>query len=141
MPSEVSLSFVDEQERRFAAAFARADLDSVRDLYHPEVAYLSPTTRLFGLAPRVEGVDATLAFIRRTIEGCTDIEYQVTERAVVTGHDVAFVRVAFDWDMGDERLRSVYAVFYEYREGRIGRQELFYDPSGPFEQLGQARRR
>ncbi|HLX89403.1 MAG TPA: nuclear transport factor 2 family protein [Acidimicrobiales bacterium] len=134
----ISLASVDAQEQRFAQAFARPDLSSVRDLYHPDVVYLSPTTRLFDRPPRIEGVDATLEFIALTIEGCTDIEYRVDERAVVPEPQAAFVRVTFDFDLGVDRLRSVYAVLYHYRDGLIGQQELFYDPSGPFEKLRSA---
>lgn len=38
------------------------------------------------------------------------------------------------------RFRSIYVVVYRYREGRIGRQELYYDPSGPLERLGSSAR-
>lgn len=46
------------------------------------------------------------------------------------------VRVQFDWTRGAERLRSTYVVIYRYRDGRIARQELYYDPSGALERLG-----
>ena len=47
----------------------------------------------------------------------------------------ANVRVRFDWDHGDQRLRSNYVVLYRYRDGLIARQEIFYDPSGHLERL------
>jgi len=46
------------------------------------------------------------------------------------------VRVRFNWTQGSERLRSTYVVIYRYRDGRIARQELYYDPSGRLERLG-----
>ena len=46
------------------------------------------------------------------------------------------MRVRFDWTQGFERLRSTYVVIYRYRDGRIARQELYYDPSGTLERLG-----
>jgi ketosteroid isomerase-like protein len=50
------------------------------------------------------------------------------------------VRVQFDWTGGAERLRSTYVVIYRYRDGRIARQELYYDPSGALERLGPVER-
>jgi hypothetical protein len=50
----------------------------------------------------------------------------------------AYVRVVFDFDLGEDRLRSVYVVLYGYRDGRIAHQELYYDPDGRFERLGPA---
>jgi hypothetical protein len=41
------------------------------------------------------------------------------------------------WHLG---LRSTYVVIYRYRDGRIARQELYYDPSGALERLGAAER-
>ncbi len=95
------------QEGSFARAFESGDLEVVRPLYHSEVVYLSPTVRLYDRPERIEGVDATLAF----------------------------VRVHFDWQQGEVRLRSNYVVLYRYRDGRIGQQELDYDPSGKLEVL------
>ncbi|GAC1396584.1 MAG: hypothetical protein NVSMB60_05440 [Mycobacterium sp.] len=57
------------------------------------------------------------------------------ERAIASGRGTAFARVQFDWTQGAERLRSTYIVIYRYRDGRIARQELYYDPSGPLERL------
>ena len=57
--------------------------------------------------------------------------------AVRPGADAAFVRAQFDWTQGAERLRSTYVVFYRYRDGRIARQELYYDPSGALEPLSR----
>jgi ketosteroid isomerase-like protein len=132
----LSLEAIDAQEERFAGAFAAGDITSARDLYHPAVVYLSPTTRLFGRARRIEGVEATLAFIGLTITGCANIGYRLAERAVLPGGTSAYARIVFDWDAGDARWRSTYVVVYRYRDGCIGQQELYYDPSGPLERLG-----
>ncbi len=64
------------------------------------------------------------------------IRYEAVEHAITPGADAAFGRVQFDWTRGAERLRSTYVVFYRYRDGRIARQELYYDPSGALERLG-----
>ena len=132
----VTLERIDAQEGRFARAFSVGDVTLARDLYHPDVVYLSPTTRLFGRPRRIEGVEATLEFIGLTIAGCHNIEYRLDERAVLPGGSGAYARIVFDWDSEDARLRSVYLVAYRYREGRIGQQELYYDPSGELERLG-----
>ncbi len=124
------------QEHCFARAFANGDPELARDLYQPDVVYLSPTVRLFDWPQRVDGIERTLEFIRRTIRGCTDIRYEAAEHAVTPGAGAAFVRVQFDWTQGAQRLRSTYVVFYRYRDGRIARQELYYDPSGALERLG-----
>jgi ketosteroid isomerase-like protein len=129
---------VDAQERRFAEAFGAGDVSLATDLYHPDVVYLSPTTRLFGWPPRIEGRDRALEFIQRTIAGCRRIGYALDERAVLPDGTSAYARIAFDWDDGDDRLRSLYVVLYRYVEGRIGRQELYYDPSAAPERLGPA---
>jgi ketosteroid isomerase-like protein len=125
------------QEAVFARAFADGDPELARSLYQPDVVYLSPTVRLFDWPERVEGIERTLEFIGLTIRGCTDIRYEAVEHAVTPGADVAFVRVQFDWTQGAQRLRSTYVVIYRYRyrDGRIARQELYYDPSGSLEQL------
>ncbi len=124
------------QEAVFARAFADGDPALARDLYQPDVVYLSPTVRLFDWPQRVDGIERTLEFIGLTIRGCTDIRYEAAEHAVTPGADAAFVRVQFDWTAGAERLRSTYVVIYRYRDGRIARQELYYDPSGTLERLG-----
>jgi ketosteroid isomerase-like protein len=131
-----SIEFVDIQEEQFARAFEVGDVSRARELYHPQVAYISPTTRLFGRPPRIEGREATLDFIQETIAACRNITYRVDERAVVPGGAAAYVRVLFDWDTTDARVRSTYVVVYRYRGGKISMQELYYDPSGPFERLG-----
>jgi len=132
----VSLELVDSQEERFARAFEAGDISMARDLYHPEVTYLSPTTRLFGWPARIEGVVATLEFIQLTIASCRNIQYRLDERAVLPGGTCAYTRIVFDWDTDDARLRSTYVVVYRYRDGLIGQQELYYDPSGPLDRLG-----
>ncbi|MGB9308985.1 MAG: nuclear transport factor 2 family protein [Mycobacterium sp.] len=123
------------QEAVFARAFADGDPALARDLYQPDVVYLSPTVRLFDWPQRVDGIERTLEFIGLTIRGCTDIRYEAAEHAVTPGADAAFVRVQFDWTQGAQRLRSTYVVIYRYRDGRIARQELYYDPSGSLERV------
>jgi ketosteroid isomerase-like protein len=124
------------QEARFARAFADGDPALARDLYAPDVVYVSPTVRLFDWPARIDGVERTLEFIALTIRGCPDIRYEAVEHAITPGADAAFVRVQFDWTQGAQRLRSTYVVIYRYRDGRIARQELYYDPSGELERLG-----
>ena len=132
----LTLEGIDDQEECFARAFEAGDIFAARHLYHPEVAYVSPTTRLYDRPSVVEGVEETLAFIALTIAECRNIGYRLDERAVLPGGTAAYTRVLFDWDAaGDLRLRSTYVVLYRYREGRIGRQELYYDPSGPLERV------
>ena len=126
------------QEARFAAAFADGDPALARDLYQPEVVYVSPTVRLFDWPVRIEGIERTTEFIALTIRACSAIRYEAVEQAITAGGDAAFVRVQFDWTGGGERLRSTYVVIYRYRDGRIARQELYYDPSGTLERLGPA---
>ncbi len=126
------------QEARFARAFAAGDPAVARELYQPDVVYVSPTVRLFEWPERIDGIERTLEFIALTIRGCPDIRYEAVEHAIAPGADAAFVRVQFDWTQGTERLRSTYVVIYRYRDGRIARQELYYDPSGKLERLGPA---
>jgi ketosteroid isomerase-like protein len=133
----ISLEGVDAQETRFAAAFAAGDISLARPLYHPDVVYSSPTTRLFGWPRRVDGVERTLEFIQLTISGCRDIAYRCDERAVLPDDAGAYTRIHFDWDAGGTRLRSTYVVVYRYAlDGRIIGQELYYDPSDELERLG-----
>ena len=128
----MTLEGIDAQEKRFADAFAALDVRLARDLYHPEVVYLSPTTRLFGEPRAIEGVEATLDFVQETIRGCRNIYYRLAERAVIPGGGAAFTRILFDWDVDPgTRLRSEYVVIYRYRDGLIVQQELYYDPSAP----------
>jgi ketosteroid isomerase-like protein len=124
------------QELCFARAFADGDLAIARDLYQPDVVYVSPTVRLFDWPAQIDGVEGTLEFIALTIRGCSDIRYEVLEHAITPGADAAFVRVQFDWTSGEQRLRSNYVVIYRYRNGLIARQELYYDPSGALQRLG-----
>src|SRR5215468_1890882 len=126
---------LQQQEVRFADAFACADLEVARPLYHPDVVYLSPTVRLFDWPPRIEGIESTLTFIARTIRGLRDIEYRAVEQAITADGESAFVRIRFDWTRDGTRLRSNYVVIYRYRQGLIGQQELYYDPSGQLETL------
>ena len=121
------------QEACFARAFADGDPTIARELYQPNVVYVSPTVRLFGWPAQIDGIERTLEFIALTIRDCTAIRYEAVERAITPGAEAAFVRVQFDWTQGVERLRSTYVVMYRYRDGRIARQELYYDPSGALE--------
>jgi len=123
------------QETCFARAFADGDPAIARELYQPDVVYVSPTVRLFDWPARIDGVERTLEFIALTIRGCPAIRYEAVEHAITPGADAAFVRVHFDWTQGAERLRSTYVVIYRYRAGRIARQELYYDPSGALQRL------
>jgi ketosteroid isomerase-like protein len=127
-----------EQEACFARAFASSNLEIARPLYEPDVIYLSPTVRLFEWPARIEGVDRALEFISLTIRHLRAIEYRAVETAVVSGGSSAFVRIHFDWTNGSDRLRSNYVVIYRYRDHRIARQELYYDPSSPVEVLSRA---
>jgi ketosteroid isomerase-like protein len=124
------------QEACFARAFAAGDPAIALDLYLPDVVYVSPTVRLFDWPAQIDGIERTLEFIALTIRACPDIRYQAVEHAITPGGGSAFVRVQFDWTGGAQRLRSTYVVIYRYREGRIARQELYYDPSGALERLG-----
>jgi len=125
----LTLEALDAQEATMASAFAAGAVGTTRRLYAPDVVYLSPTTRLYGAPARIEGVDATLAFIERTIAGVSAIAYAVDERAVIPPGDAGYVRVNFDFTIDGARLRSTYVVVYRYRDGRIAQQELYYDPS------------
>ena len=81
------------------------------------------------------GVERTLEFITLTIRGLQNIAYRAVEHAISNDTDSAFVRIHFDWTRDSRRLRSNYVVIYRYRDGRIGQQELYYDPSGRLEDL------
>ncbi len=133
-----TLEQLQEQERRFAAAFAGGDISAARPLYHPEVLYLSPTVRLFNWPHRIEGVDKTLEFIGLTIASCRDIHYEAVELACLPDGSSTFARIHFDWTRKAVRLRSNYVVLYRYREGVIAQQELYYDPSTAPEVLSTA---
>lgn len=131
----LTLEELNDQERRFADAFGARDVEIARPLYHPDVVYVSPTVRLFDQPPKIEGIDATLAFIRLTIEQCRDVVYEAVELACLPDGTSGFVRVHFDWNAGRKRLRSNYVVLYRYREEQIAGQEIYYDPSGQLEVL------
>jgi ketosteroid isomerase-like protein len=92
--------------------------------------------RIFDWPAQIDGIERTLEFIALTIRGCRDIRYEAVEHAITPDADAAYVRVQFDWTSDADRLRSTYVVAYRYRDGRIARQELFYDPSGPLQPLG-----
>jgi hypothetical protein len=124
----LTLAAIDAQEVVLADAFRSGYIAGARHLYHPDVVYSSPTTRLFGWPRRIVGRDRTLEFIQLTITGLGVIDYALDERAVIGGTS-AYTRILFDFDTGGRRLRSVYVVVYRYRQGLIARQELYYDPS------------
>lgn len=132
----ISMEALLSQEASFAAAFSEGDPQVARHLYQPDVVYVSPTVRLFDWPARIDGIERTLEFIALTIRGCSAIRYEAVEHAITPGTDAAFVRVQFDWTAGTARLRSNYVVIYRYRDGRIAHQELYYDPSGALERLG-----
>jgi ketosteroid isomerase-like protein len=132
----ITLPEVARQEALFASAFAAGDPSLARELYRPDVVYVSPTVRLFDWPRHIEGVERTLEFITLTIRACRDIEYRAVETALAASGDAAFVRIHFDWSTSDgRRLRSSYVVIYRYRDGRIARQELYYDPTGALDEL------
>ena len=139
-PPEVDEQKLALQEQVFAAAFAAGDVERARSLYCADVIYRSPTVRLFGWPSRIEGVDRTLEFIALTIAGCEQIHYTPVECACLPDGRSTFVRVHFDWGPPEKRLRSNYVVLYRYRDGNIGQQELYYDPSAEIEVLGAAPR-
>jgi ketosteroid isomerase-like protein len=128
MSPPVTLAAIDAQEKVFTAAFRAGDISGARDLYHRDVVYLSPTTRLFGWPRRIEGRQRTLDFIQLTIKGVANIDYRLDERAVIAA-DSAYARILFDFDAGQRRRRSAYVVVYRYRDSLIAQQELYYDPS------------
>ena len=129
MSGGLTLEAIDAQETVLAQAFRRGEIGRAGHLYHPEVLYSSPTTRLFGWPRLIEGRDRTLAFIQLTISGLAAIDYRLDERAVIDPAS-AYTRIFFDFATGDgRRLRSTYVVLYRYRQGLIARQELYYDPS------------
>ncbi len=134
---EITADALAAQERAFARAFAAGDLQLARHLYRDDVVYRSPTLRLFTRPERIEGVDATLAFIELTIRRCERIAYRAVEQAVLPDRHSAFARIHFDWSRKGRRLRSDYVVLYRYREGRIQQQELYYDPSGKLIELDE----
>jgi len=133
--SRIDPDALARQEDRFARAFAAHDVALARALYHPAVVYVSPTVRLFDWPSVIEGVDRTLEFIALTIRGVERIDYRALEWAIGPAGDAAFVRIRFDFTRTAQRLRSEYVVVYRYRDGLIGRQELYYDPSGRLEVL------
>jgi ketosteroid isomerase-like protein len=135
----ISVEALLAQEACFARAFAAGDPAIARELYQPDVVYVSPTVRLYDWPAQIEGIERTLEFIALTIRACPAIRYAAVEHAITSGADAAFVRVQFDWTHGAERLRSTYVVIYRYRDGLIARQELYYDPSGALQRLGHQR--
>ncbi len=144
MTDGIDASVLTAQERLFAQAFAAGDIGRARQLYCDDVVYLSPTVRLYAWPTRIEGIDRTLEFIQLTLSRCGQIHYEAVEQAVLPDGVSSFVRVHFDFymgetDVGQARLRSNYVVLYRYRGDRIARQELYYDPSAPLESIGVER--
>jgi ketosteroid isomerase-like protein len=132
-PGRLTVEAVDAQEEVFADAFRAGQISRAAHLYHRDVVYLSPTTRLFGWPRRIEGRHRTLEFIQLTITGVANIDYVLDERAVIADAS-AYTRILFDFDAAGRRLRSVYVVVYRYRDGLIVEQELYYDPSDRLEE-------
>ena len=132
---EIDEERLEQQEQGFARAYAAGDIELARELYDPEVVYLSPTVRLFDRPRRIVGLEATLEFIALTIRSCANVAYEAVERACLPDGQSAFVRVHFDWDQGEVRLRSSYVVLYRYQGRLIVQQELYYDPSARPERL------
>ncbi|MGH3579549.1 MAG: hypothetical protein ACRDU0_18600, partial [Mycobacterium sp.] len=64
------------QEACFARAFADGDPAVARDLYQPDVVYVSTTVRLFDWPARIDGIERTLEFIALTIRTCSAIRYE-----------------------------------------------------------------
>jgi hypothetical protein len=85
-------------------------------------SYLSPTVRLFGWPPRIEGVDKTLEFIQLTIRSCRDIRYEAVELACCPAGIPLSRAFQFDWNAGHAAARSIYVVLYRYRNGLIRQQ-------------------
>src|SRR5579862_23608 len=104
----------------------------------PRSRVSQPDRAALRLASADRGVDRTLAFIALTIRGLHRIAYRAVEHAISSSGDSAFVRIHFDWTREGQRLRSNYVVIYRYRDGRIGQQELYYDPSGRIEDITAA---
>lgn len=136
--SEIDEARLEKQEQTFARAFQAGDIALARGLYHPEVVYRSPTVRLFDWPSRIEGLEKTLEFIQLTIANCPNTSYRAVEKACLPDGSSAFARIHFDWDRDHTRLRSNYVVLYRYRDGRILRQEIYYDPSGRPERLSRS---
>ncbi len=130
-----SLEVLDAQEERFATAFGAGDISLAGTLYAPDVAYVSPTTRLFGWPARIVGVEQALEFVQLTITDLSDIAYAVEERALIADDAGAYVKVRFDFGLHGVRLRSNYVVVYRYRDTLIAQQELYYDPSAELERV------
>jgi ketosteroid isomerase-like protein len=136
----LTLEALDAQEKVLADAFRAGEIDRAAQLYHPDVVYSSPTSRLFGWPRLIEGRARSLEFIQLTITGLAAIDYRLDERAVIDSQS-GYTRILFDFDTGDgRRLRSTYVVLYRYRQGLIARQELYYDPSDRLEETPSGRR-
>jgi ketosteroid isomerase-like protein len=133
----ITAAALEEQEASFACTFRAGDVSLARELYDPAVVYVSPTVRLFDWPRHIEGVERTLEFIALTIQRCEDIRYEAVECAIAPDGRTAFVIVHFDWTSEGRRLRSRYVVVYHYRDGRIARQEVCYDPSAAPEVLAK----
>jgi len=88
------------QEACFARAFGDGDPAVARDLYQPDVVYVSPTVRLFDWPARIDGIERTLEFIALTIRACPAIRYEAVEHAITPGADAAFRARAVRLDRG-----------------------------------------
>ena len=118
------------QEACFARAFAGGDPAIARDLYQPDVVYVSPTVRLFDW-PHPNRRHRAHARVHRTHHPWLHGHPLRGGRACHRPRRGRRVRArAVRLDPGEHRLRSTYVVIYRYRDGLIARQELYYDPSG-----------
>ena len=107
------------------------DIARAGHLYHPDVVYSSPTTRLFGWPRLIEGRDRTLEFIQLTITGLADIDYRLDERAVIDRRERLHADPLRFRHRRRRRLRSAYVVVYRYRQGLIARAGALLRPERP----------
>ena len=110
------------QEACFARAFAAGDPGIARELYQPDVVYVSPTVRLFDWPARIDGIERTLEFIALTIHACPDIRYEAEEYAEQDNN--AAQAIAFLAEAGMAAL-----AFHDSPESRYGR---WSKPAGIF---------
>ncbi len=133
MESPLTPKAFAQQEEIFREGYQKGDIYLARELYHPDLVYVSPTFRIIDRPSWImTGIDAGLEFIQATLSGIRNIRYEVVSSAIVPGGRAAFAQIHFDWDgEGGGRVRSNYISRYAYHEdGRIVQQEIYYDPSG-----------
>lgn len=133
MTSPLTPKSLARQEEIFRECYETGDIHPARDLYHPELVYVSPTFRIIDRPSWImTGIEAGLDFIQATLSGIPNIRYRAVTTAIVPGGRAAFSQIHFDWDAeGGGRVRSNYVSLYRYHEdGRIVQQEIYYDPNG-----------